>query len=140
MMVGREVENIYPHKRQFNEQEVILDAEVQRFSYSPTNHLQLKRGEILGLAGLVGSGRTETILAMIGADKAYKKKVILEGKEVKVKSAAAALQLGIGLLPESRKTQGLVLPFSVKENIWLNNHAQKLFLIQNKKNSLYLLI
>ncbi|MCG5380146.1 MULTISPECIES: sugar ABC transporter ATP-binding protein [Providencia] len=133
MMVGREVENIYPHKRQFNEQEVILDAEIQRFSYSPTNHLQLKKGEILGLAGLVGSGRTETILAMIGADKVYKKKVILEGKEVKVKSAAAALQLGIGLLPESRKTQGLVLPFSVKENIWLNNHAQKLFLIQNKK-------
>ncbi|MBX6999789.1 sugar ABC transporter ATP-binding protein, partial [Providencia rettgeri] len=114
MMVGREVENIYPHKRQFDQQEVILDAEVQRFANSPVNHIQLKKGEILGLAGLVGSGRTETILAMIGADKSYKKKVILEGKEVKIKSAATALQLGIGLLPESRKTQGLVLPFSVK--------------------------
>ena len=72
----------------------------------------------------------------MGADKAYKKKVILDGQDVKVKSAAQALQLGIGLLPESRKTQGLVLPFSVKENIWLNNHAQKLFLIQNKKEHL----
>ncbi|HBO24340.1 MAG TPA: ribonucleotide-diphosphate reductase subunit alpha [Providencia sp.] len=133
MMVGREVENIYPHKRHFNEQEIILDAQVQRFSTSPINTIQVKKGEILGLAGLVGSGRTETILAMIGADKCYQKKVLLEGKEVKIKSAAAALQLGIGLLPESRKTQGLVLPFSVKENIWLNNHVQKLFLIQNKK-------
>ncbi|MGO2333455.1 sugar ABC transporter ATP-binding protein [Providencia sp.] len=133
MMVGREVENIYPHKRHFNEQEIILDAQIQRFSTSPINTIQVKKGEILGLAGLVGSGRTETILAMIGADKCYQKKVLLEGKEVKIKSAAAALQLGIGLLPESRKTQGLVLPFSVKENIWLNNHVQKLFLIQNKK-------
>lgn len=62
--------------------------------------------------------------------------MILDGQDVKVKSAAQALQLGIGLLPESRKTQGLVLPFSVKENIWLNNHAQKLFLIQNKKEHL----
>ncbi len=136
MMVGREVENIYPPKRHFDGQEVILDAQIQRFASSPTNRIQLKKGEILGLAGLVGSGRTENILAMMGADKAYKKKVVLEGQEVKMKSAAQALQLGIGLLPESRKTQGLVLPFSVKENIWLNNHAQKLFLIQNKKEHL----
>lgn len=123
MMVGREVENIYPEKRSLGPREVILEADVQLTNTSPQNRLTLRKGEILGLAGLVGSGRTETILAMTGADNCFKKKITLFGKETTLSSTAQALKLGIGLLPESRKTQGLVLPFSVKDNIWLNKHA-----------------
>ena len=64
------------------------------------------------------------------------KRVRLAGKEVTIKSTDRALRLGIGLLPESRKTQGLVLPFSVKDNIWLNKHACQFSLIRDNEERL----
>lgn len=123
MMVGREVENIYPAKRTLGQREEILNASIQLTEASPCNRLTLRKGEILGLSGLVGSGRTETILAMTGAEKCFKKNITLFGKPVRLNATSQALKAGIGLLPESRKTQGLVLPFSVKDNIWLNKHS-----------------
>lgn len=132
MMVGREVENIYPEKRTLGHKEFILEAEIQLTSDSPNNKFTLRKGEILGLAGLVGSGRTETMLALTGADRCFKKKVKLFDQDVNITDTAHALKVGIGLLPESRKTQGLVLPFSVKDNIWLNKHALSHLLINDK--------
>ena len=121
MMVGREVENIYPERRTLAHDEILLEAEIQLTESSQVNRLTLRKGEILGLAGLVGSGRSEAILA---------------GKEVTINSTDRALRLGIGLLPESRKTQGLVLPFSVKDNIWLNKHACQFSLIRDNEERL----
>ena len=136
MMVGREVENIYPERRTLAHDEILLEAEIQLTESSQLNRLTLRKGEILGLAGLVGSGRSEAILALTGADKCFKKRVRLAGKEVTIKSTDRALRLGIGLLPESRKTQGLVLPFSVKDNIWLNKHACQFSLIRDNEERL----
>jgi len=78
---------------------------------------ELKKGEILGLVGLVGAGRTEIVRAICGADKAKGHRVLIDGKPARIKKPAHAKKLGIGLLPEDRKLQGLVLRFSVQSNI-----------------------
>ncbi|CAH2781083.1 MAG: D-xylose ABC transporter, ATP-binding protein XylG [uncultured Paraburkholderia sp.] len=81
----------------------------------------LGEGEILGFAGLVGSGRTETALAVIGADPAHAKEIRINGEAAKLSDPADALCAGVGILPESRKTEGLVTDFSIKQNISINN-------------------
>ncbi|CAH2777866.1 MAG: D-xylose ABC transporter, ATP-binding protein XylG [uncultured Paraburkholderia sp.] len=81
----------------------------------------LGEGEILGFAGLVGSGRTETALAVIGADPAHAKEIRINGEAAKLSDPADALCAGVGILPESRKTEELVTDFSIKQNISINN-------------------
>lgn len=97
----------------------------------------LHKGEILGLVGLVGAGRTEIIRALYGADKVKSKEVYLNGKKVVIHSPKDAKKYGMGLVSEDRKQQGLVLRFSVERNItmaaldrltkfgFLNKRAQK---------------
>ena len=77
----------------------------------------LHEGEVVGLAGLVGSGRTEVLRAIFAADKLYRGKVVLEGNELSLSSPIDAIRHGIGLLPEERKRQGIVNCLSVKDNI-----------------------
>ncbi len=80
---------------------------------------QLRRGEILGLAGLVGAGRTEMVRAIFGADERDAGEVYVHGKLARIKSPADAIRLGIGFVPEDRKAQGLVLNQPVRDNIAL---------------------
>ena len=84
----------------------------------------LRKGEILGFAGLVGSGRTETVLAMLGAGPATRCKVRVDGVEKRFSGPDEGLAHGIGLLPESRKEQGLITSFSILQNISLNNYGK----------------
>jgi len=126
LMVGRKIENAFPPKQHpVDTSTVLLEASIQREKQGAEDHFQLFQGEILGFAGLVGSGRTETVSAMIGASRCYRKSIILSGQPAALRSPAQALQKGIGLLPESRKTEGLVLPFSVAQNITLNRHHRR---------------
>ncbi len=81
---------------------------------------ELKKGEILGLAGLVGAGRTELVRMLFGADKLDSGKIFLDGKEIKVSSPGKALRIGIGMIPEDRKQHGCLLTRSVKTNISLS--------------------
>ena len=126
MMVGRKLANSFPPKPEYAQgQEIVLDVKRLRLARKgPENSFTLHRGEILGFAGLVGSGRTELALAVIGALPSVSREVTLNGSPVNLKDPAAALANGIGLLPESRKTEGLVLDFSIRENISLNNLAK----------------
>jgi len=78
--------------------------------------LSVKAGEIVGLGGLVGAGRTELVRLIFGAEKARSGKIFLRGKEVRVNNPRAAVKAGIGLVPESRKEQGLVLDFPIRVN------------------------
>lgn len=125
MMVGRRVENVFPQRRcDADWEDIALEVETLRLTPGGSDHaLKLHRGEILGFAGLVGSGRTELAMALIGANKPAHAEVRLSGRRVKLAHPASALKQGIGLLPESRKTQGLILPFSCRDNISLNNLA-----------------
>ncbi|MES2743399.1 MAG: sugar ABC transporter ATP-binding protein [Pseudomonadota bacterium] len=130
MMVGRKLESNFPPKPAAPAADaaparVVLDVRaVQVEKNGPVNQFQLFEGEILGFAGLVGSGRTELALAVIGASPAHHKDVWIDGARVALRDSAEALARGIGLLPESRKTEGLILDFSVRDNISINNLAK----------------
>jgi ABC-type sugar transport system ATPase subunit len=77
----------------------------------------LRRGEVLGFAGLVGAGRTEVIRAVFGADRRLSGHVVFDGREVSFKSPKDAIDAGIALCPEDRKEQGLVLYRSIRDNV-----------------------
>ncbi|WP_088104762.1 ATP-binding cassette domain-containing protein [Halalkalibacter urbisdiaboli] len=120
MMVGREIKNAFPNRLSLeNEEEQLLEVRNLTNSVLKDVKFSLKKGEILGIAGLVGAGRTETVRALIGADPTREKEVYLDGVKVDIKSPTQALAHGIGLIPESRKTQGLILSTTVKRNITL---------------------
>lgn len=123
MMVGRKLENEFPPKPAYRYSDrVVLEAKDVRIQKDgPSNSFLLYEGEILGFAGLVGSGRTELARAVIGADPAWQKTVHVNGALVALRNPAEALNNGIGLLPESRKSEGLIVDFSIKDNISINN-------------------
>jgi len=122
MMVGRKLESNFPPKPVLEIRPPLLDVrEISLHRNGPSNSFQLRPGEILGFAGLVGSGRTELALGVLGAIPTHSKDVSVNGVSVSLKDPAESLQQGIGLLPESRKSEGLITDFSIRENISLNN-------------------
>ena len=115
-MVGRTIENEYPPRPHcvgapLLEVRSINTRKLHDVSFT------LHRGEILGLVGLVGAGRTEIVRALFGADKVRGHQVLIEGKSVSIRNPRDAKEAGLGFIPEDRKLQGLVLPFSVESNI-----------------------
>lgn len=101
--------------------------------------LSLYPGEIVGVAGLLGSGRTELFRALFGIDKISSGKVLLDGNEIHFSSSSDAIQKGISLVPENRREQGLVLDYSVSENVVLSilsKIKKVLFIDEEKKVSL----
>ena len=122
MMVGRRLEQSFPAKPAANAGRAVLTVEeIQLERDGPVNAFELREGEILGFAGLVGSGRTETVLAVLGAEPAHRKTVRVGGQPARLASPAEALALGLGILPESRKTEGLITSFAIRDNISINN-------------------
>src|SRR6185503_16226467 len=80
---------------------------------------EVRRGEIFGVAGMMGSGRTELLRALHGADPGVEGTIELDGKRLSLRSPAEAIEAGIVLAPEDRKHQGLFLDLSIRENISL---------------------
>ena len=121
LMVGREVGNLYP-KPEAEIGEVLLRVEgISREGVLKDCSFEVRSGEILGLAGLVGAGRTELARAVFGADPVDSGRVELEGREIQVKSPQAAIAAGIGYLTEDRKGAGLALQLGIDHNITLAN-------------------
>ncbi len=117
LMVGRELVNEYP-KAQVEPGKTVLEINhLNRKGVLEDISFHVRAGEILGFAGLVGSGRTEVARAVLGIDKIDSGEMILEGKPISQKSFREAIRNGFGLVPEDRKEQGLVQILSVKENI-----------------------
>jgi ribose transport system ATP-binding protein len=115
-MVGREIENEFP-PRPHCAGDTLLEVRTINTRKLKDISFKLRKGEILGLVGLVGAGRTEIIRAIYGADRAKELEIFINGKHVKIKNPRHGMHEGIGLVPEDRKLQGLVLPFSVQANI-----------------------
>ncbi|MCL2033150.1 MAG: sugar ABC transporter ATP-binding protein [Oscillospiraceae bacterium] len=115
-MVGREIENEFP-PRPHCVGETIMEVKKIRTRKLNDISFTLKKGEILGFVGLVGAGRTEIIRAIYGADKTKELEILINGKPVNIKKPIQAMRESIGLVPEDRKLEGLVLPFSVQSNI-----------------------
>jgi len=137
LMVGRTVENEYP-KKKVPIGDVLLEVEgLSRKGVFDNISFKLHRGEILGIAGLVGAGRTELVRAIFGADKKTAGVVKVHDKKVDINHTYQAIAQRMGLVPEERKTQGVVLGMSVKENISLAgmDNALKRGLISKKKET-----
>lgn len=117
MMVGRELGDMYPQKGQASNPPLLEVRDLRLPGASSHNSFVLYSGEILGFAGLIGSGRSELARAIFGAEPKEEGSVILHGVPVNITSPSQAIRLGIGYLPEDRKTAGLFLDMSVKLNI-----------------------
>ena len=121
LMVGRDMGMEYP-KEIIKIGEPILEVDhLTREGVFRDVSFQLKRGEVLGISGLVGSGRTEIMKAILGIDKATSGTVTFKGKRIVNKNFKEAIQRGFGLVPEDRKKQGLVQIVAVSENICMVN-------------------
>ena len=116
-MVGRDIGDTYANLSRNTEYgDVILEVKNLCTNKLHDVSFTLRRGEVLGLAGLVGAGRTEVVRAVFGADKMTSGEIIFDGNSVSFKAPADAVKAGIALCPEDRKEQGLVLSRSIREN------------------------
>ena len=125
MMVGRSVkaENQFREDVQIGD-EILRVEGLRRGPSLPEVSFSVRRGEILGVAGLVGSGRTETMRAVFGADPSVAGRVFVDGKEIRIRTPRDAVEHGLCLLTEDRKTQGLLLGLSCVENITITDLAK----------------
>ena len=136
LMVGRDLTNQYPERVPV----IDTDTSILKIEKVFTHKLkdvtfELRKGEILGIGGLVGSGRTELLRAIFGCDKKLSGKIFLKGKEITIKTPRNAISNRIVLIPEDRKKQGLLLKMSVKDNISFPNlkELKKFLFLDNKK-------
>jgi ABC-type sugar transport system ATPase subunit len=116
MMVGREFSNMYGNERAIGG-ETILEVKNLTSDSVKDVSFTLKKGEILGFAGLVGAGRTEMALALFGIDRIRSGEIFIDGKKVNIKSPNDAINAGITLVPEERKVQGLFLSHTIATNL-----------------------
>jgi ribose transport system ATP-binding protein len=121
-MVGRDIEHIFPHLGTPGEREVLrvsgltaADGSFRDVSFS------VHEGEVLGIAGIVGAGRTELVRAIAGADRPASGEVVIDGRPLPLGDPRAAIQAGVVLVPEDRKTQGVVLDMPIGDNIAVAN-------------------
>jgi rhamnose transport system ATP-binding protein len=121
MMVGRNLDELFP------KQETVLgDVALEVVNLSVAGHFSdvtfsLRKGEIVGMAGLIGAGRTDVARTIFGILHATSGTIRVDGKPVKISNPEQAMGLGIGFVPEDRKQHGLVLEFPISENITLPN-------------------
>ena len=116
-MTGREFENKIFVPEKLSEKPVFELQDLTLNGYFDKVSFQLRGGEILGITGLLDSGRTELALSMFGLRPADSGKILKNGKEVKIDSPRAAIRSKIGYVPEDRLSEGLFLPQSIGENI-----------------------
>lgn len=117
-MVGRQLNEVYPARNpECIQDEVIFEAKGVCGNGDKDVSLQIHKGEVLGLGGLVGAGRTEFAEMVFGAEKKISGTFIFKGKEIDPKTPKEAIQIGIGLVPEDRKAKGALLGLSIQENI-----------------------
>ncbi|WP_342431270.1 sugar ABC transporter ATP-binding protein [Neobacillus sp. FSL H8-0543] len=136
-MVGREIKKLFPKTEAKIGEEVLRVDNMGRTGFFAGVSFTLGKGEILGLTGLVGAGRSEVCQALFGIDAADKGKIFINGKETKITNPLQAMKKGIGYLPEDRQQQGLILSWGIDKNItlpslnllsrkgWLNRKKEK---------------
>jgi rhamnose transport system ATP-binding protein len=123
LMVGRDIAAIYP-PRGSSFGETVLELRGVHCSTSRIQdiHLTVRAGEVLGLAGLVGAGRTELARVLFGITPADRGKILLSGKEVSIANPQEAVALGIAYVPEDRRRHGVILQMPIAENMSMAVH------------------
>lgn len=132
-MVGRKMDNVYPVKEAEIGEKLLEIKNLTQPNVFSNISFTLHRGEILGMSGLVGAGRTEVVRAIFGMDSYSSGEIIINGKSVEIKKVSDAIQEGIIMLSEDRKLEGLVLIRSICENIGLPNLKRYRGFLLNKK-------
>ncbi len=117
LMIGRSLEDTFPASRNPAGEVVLASRNLSSGKKVRNVSFELHKGEILGVAGLVGNGQAELARTLFGIDKIDAGEIIIDGKQVKSLDPQTAVDFGIGLVPEDRKTQGLVLSLSIRKNI-----------------------
>jgi ABC-type sugar transport system ATPase subunit len=117
LMVGRDLGDRFPRRAYKATEELLCVEGLSSKGVLDDISIVVRSGEIVGVAGLVGSGRTELARAIFGADPKDDGKVYVRGHEVRIQSPLDAVKAGIGFLPEDRQAQGLILSMSVSDNI-----------------------
>jgi len=138
LMIGRDLKSIYvppavpPGEAVLDIVEAVTDTYPDR-----AVSLSLRRGEILGLAGLVGSGRTELARAIFGVDRLRQGAIQLDGRPVRISTPRSAIEHGIYLIPEDRKRSGLLLDVSIAENVSLPDlmSCQRFWLVDTARET-----
>lgn len=121
MMVGRELGERFPERRckigdvKLEVRNLTIKGLFENISFN------VRKGEVVGVAGLMGAGRTELVETIFGYRKAQKGEIIIDGKKVSIKSPIDAMKHNIGYVTEDRKVKGLILDFSIQDNISLTN-------------------
>jgi ribose transport system ATP-binding protein len=124
LMLGRSLDAMYPARDPVIGDEVLKVTDLYLGDKVKSFSLSVKEGEIVGIAGLVGSGRTETVRAIFAADRLNRGKIFLSGKEIRLRSPRNSVSNGIGMVPEDRKQHGVILSLSLKQNISLTDYKR----------------
>lgn len=137
-MVDREIQEVFREETGHNISDVLLKVEnLKRKKDSPDLSFQVRSGEIIGFFGLVGAGRTEMIRSMLKIDPCAKADITLQGKKLNIRRYRDAIDEGIVLVPEERRTQGVLLNLSIASNIaigQLERFTKFLFINRKKEN------
>jgi ABC-type sugar transport system ATPase subunit len=136
-MVGRNLTDVFPEKKCAIGEELLRVENLTRLPSFRDVSFSVRRGEIVGFAGLMGAGRTEAMRCLFGMDRADLGDIYIKGKKVAIKHPRNAIRHGIGFVSEDRKGVGLVLPLSVRDNITLSSLKRlfrPLILMAKKEN------
>lgn len=136
MMIGRELqEDVSARAVKGGSDEIALEVQnIKVYKNSTPVNLKLRKGEILGMFGLVGAGRTELSRVIFGIDPVGDGRILVDGKEIKITRPLDAIKAGIALVPEDRKDLGLILGMSVKDNMLLPKLGTFTSPVLNKKD------
>ncbi|GAA3517088.1 sugar ABC transporter ATP-binding protein [Aquimarina addita] len=123
LMIGRELKDLYPYRDAIIGEVPIFEVKNLTARDTLVNDVSfnVRQGEVLGIAGLGGSGRTETAKLIFGADRKKSGTLLLDNIEIKTKSPVDAVAYGVGLVSEDRKEEGVFLPLSIRKNISVTN-------------------
>ncbi len=124
LMVGRKLSESYPKRTKKISNPLLEITQLSTPKLLKNISFTLHKGEVLGLGGLVGAGRTELVRAIFGADPISSGNIKIKGKSVTINNPGKAIRLGLGLIPEDRKQHGIISELSVKENIIYSSFHQ----------------
>ncbi|RKQ28556.1 sugar ABC transporter ATP-binding protein [Oceanobacillus halophilus] len=120
-MVGRELEDRYPERNPTYGETIMEVNGLTKEDVFADISFSIRKGEILGISGLMGAGRTEIMRSIFGIDSFDQGEIKIDGKAISIKTPASAAKQGLAFITEDRKEEGLVLDFSIRENIGLTN-------------------
>ena len=120
-MVGREIKQLYPTKNNEIKEELLRVNKIGKAGYFKDVSFTLRKGEILGLTGLVGAGRSEVCQALFGIEPKDEGEIYINGKKQNIMSPIDAINLGINYLPEDRQDQSLIMSWEIYRNITLSS-------------------